>query len=204
MGGIFGKIFSKSTLKFIAAVSIPGVLIYFWYYSNEQARIEMESYKQEQKANPLQDRVSIDNYQLKEVDDSNQVRWQLVAKSGTINSVTKDVNLQQVLVEYFDGTKLKMRLSAPVGIANEATRKVRLDADKGTLVVAQGEEGKGTMTASKVELTKKNQFEATGGVNIDMPGVAKVTGNHAVGSFGKGGGIQNLRVIGNTRSLVNM
>lgn len=203
MGGILGKIFSKNTLKFIAALSIPGLLIYFWYYSKEQARIEMESYQQEQKANPLQDRVSIDNYQLKEVDDSNQVRWQLVAKSGTMNSSTKDVNLVDVMVEYFDGKKLKMRLKAPVGLANESTRKVRLDANKDSQVVAEGEEGKGTMTASKVELTKKNQFEATGGVNIIMPGVAKVTGNSAVGSFGKGG-IEKLRVIGNTHSVVSM
>ena len=203
MNGIIGKIFSKNTLKFIAALSIPGLLIYFWYYSKEQARIEMESYQQEQKANPLQDRVSIDNYQLKEVDDSNQVRWQLVAKSGTMNSGTKDVNLEDVMVEYFDGKKLKMRLKAPVGLANESTRKVRLDADKDSRVVAEGEEGKGTMTATKVELTKKNQFEATGGVNIIMPGVAKVTGNSAVGSFGKGG-IEKLRVIGNTHSVVSM
>lgn len=203
MEGILGKIFSKNTLKFIAALSIPGLLIYFWYYSKEQARIEMESYQQEQKANPLQDRVTIDNYQLKEVDDSNQVRWQLVAKSGTMNSGTKDVNLEDVMVEYFDGKKLKMRLKAPIGLANESTRKVRLDADKDSRVVAEGEEGKGTMTASKVELTKKNQFEATGGVNIIMPGVAKVTGNSAVGSFGKGG-IEKLRVIGNTHSVVSM
>ena len=203
MNGIIGKIFSKNTLKFIAALSIPGLLIYFWYYSKEQARIEMESYQQEQKANPLQDRVSIDNYQLKEVDDSNQVRWQLVAKSGTMNSGTKDVNLEDVMVEYFDGKKLKMRLKAPVGLANESTRKVRLDADKDSRVVAEGEEGKGTMTATKVELTKKNQFEATGGVNIIMPGVAKVTGNQAVGEFGKGG-IHNVKVIGNTHSILNI
>lgn len=203
MGGLLRKIFSKSTLKFIAALSIPACLIYFWYYSNEQARIEMESYQKEQKANPLQDKVTIENYQLKEVDDGNHVRWQLVADLGTMHAATKDVNLEKVKVEYFDGPKLKMRLRAPVGLANESTRKVRLDADKQARVIAEGEEGKGRMEASKVELTKKNQFEATGGVNIDMPGVAKVTGNHAQGEFGKGG-IQKLRIIGNTHSVVTM
>jgi len=203
MNGILGKIFSKNTLKFIAALSIPGLLIYFWYYSKEQARIEMETYQKEQKENPLQDRVSIDNYQLKEVDDSNQVRWQLVARSGTMHSGTKDVNLEDVLVEYFDEKKLKMRLRAPIGLANESTRKVRLDALKDTKVTAEGEEGKGTMVTSKLELTKKNQFEATGGVTIVMPGVAKVTGNNAVGFFGKSG-IEKLRVIGNAHSLVSM
>ncbi len=203
MGGLFRKIFNKGTLKFFAALSIPGSLIYFWYYSTEQARIEMESYKKEQKENPLQDQVTIDNYELKEVDDGNHVRWQLVAVKGTMHSATKDVNLENVQVEYFDGPKLKMRLRAPIGLANESTRKVRLDCDKQARVIAEGEEGKGRMEASKVELTKKNQFEATGGVNIDMPGVAKVTGNHAVGEFGKGG-IQKLRVIGNTHSVVTM
>jgi lipopolysaccharide assembly outer membrane protein LptD (OstA) len=163
----------------------------------------MESYQREQKQNPLQDKVTIDNYQLKEVDDSNHVRWQLMAKSGTMHAATKDVNLEKVMVEYFDGPKLKMRLSAPSGLANESTRKIRLDANKQARVIAEGEQGKGRMEASKVELTKKNQFEATGGVNIDMPGVAKVTGNHAVGEFGKGG-IQKLRIIGNTHSIVTM
>jgi hypothetical protein len=203
MGGLLRKIFSKSTIKFVAALSIPALLTYFWYYSKEQARIEMESYQREQKQNPLQDKVTIDNYQLKEVDDSNHVRWQLMAKSGTMHAATKDVNLEKVMVEYFDGPKLKMRLSAPSGLANESTRKIRLDANKQARVIAEGEQGKGRMEASKVELTKKNQFEATGGVNIDMPGVAKVTGNHAVGEFGKGG-IQKLRIIGNTHSIVTM
>ena len=203
MGGILAKIFNKSSIKFVAALAIPAGLIYFWMYSNEQAKVEMESYKKEQQENPLQNVVSIDNYQLKEIDDSNHVRWQLVAKSGVMHSDTKDVNLEQVLVEYFDGPKLKMRLRAPTGVANESTRKVRLDCTKEARVIAEGEEGKGRMEASKVELTKKNQFEATGGVNIDMPGVAKVTGNHAVGEFGKSG-IQKLRIIGNTHSIVTM
>ena len=203
MVNIFKKIFSKSTFKFLAALAIPFGLVFFWFYSKDQARIEMEHYQQEQKENPLTEKVQIENYQLKEVDDSNHVRWQLVAESGTTNPSTKDVNLVKVMVEYFDGPKLKMRLSAPVGLANEGTRKVRLDADKGQRVVAEGEEGKGRMEASKVELTKKNQFVATGGVNIVMPGVAKVTGNSALGSFGKAG-IQDVKVVGNTHSIVNM
>ncbi|HIN64184.1 MAG TPA: LPS export ABC transporter periplasmic protein LptC, partial [Candidatus Obscuribacterales bacterium] len=197
------KIFSKNTLKFVAALSIPAGLTYFWYYSNEQARIEMESYKKEQKENPLQDRVSIDNYELKEVDDQNNLRWQLTAKSGTMLTATKDVNLTEVVVVYYKDKQVKMRLTAPSGVANEGSRKVMLDSNKTTRVVAEGEPGKGRMESSKLELTKKNQFTATGGVNIDMPGVAKVTGNQAVGEFAKGG-IRNVRVIGNTHSIVNI
>lgn len=199
----FGKIFSKSTLKFVAALSIPAGLTYFWYYSNEQARIEMESYKKEQQENPSQDRVSIDNYELKEVDDSNTLRWHLVAKTGTMVSATKDVNLTEVVIEYYKDNQIKMRLTAPTGVANETTRKVSLDSNKVTRVIAEGEPGKGRMESSRLELTKKNQFTASGGVNIDMPGVAKVTGNQAVGEFGKGG-IHNVKVIGNTHSILNI
>ncbi|HNB21505.1 MAG TPA: LPS export ABC transporter periplasmic protein LptC [Candidatus Melainabacteria bacterium] len=200
---ILGKIFSKNTLKFVAALSIPAGLSYFWYYSNEQARIEMESYKKEQKENPTQDRVAIDNYQLKEVDDNNNVRWHLAAKTGTMVTATKDVNLTEVVIEYYKDNKIKMRLTAPSGVANEATRKVSLDSNKVARVIAEGEPGKGRMESSRLELTKKNQFTASGGVNIDMPGVAKVTGNQAVGELGKGG-IQNVKVIGNTHSIVSI
>ncbi len=203
MSNFLGKIFSKNTLKLVAALSIPAGLTYFWYFSNEQARIEMESYKKEQKENPMQDRVAIDNYELKEVDDSNNLRWHLTAKTGTMLTATKDVTLTEVIVEYYKDNKIKMRLSAPTGVANEATRKVSLDSNKSSRVVAEGEPGKGRMESSRLELSKKNQFVATGGVNIDMPGVAKVTGNQAVGEFVKGG-IHNVKVIGNTHSLVSI
>lgn len=201
--GILSKVFSKGTLKLIAALAIPAGLIYFWMYSNEQAKVEMESYDKEQKANPLQDTVRIENYVLKEVDDSNRIRWQLQAKAGIMHPVSKDVDLEQVLVEYFDGPTLKMRLKAPKGIANETTRMVKLDCDKKDRVIAEGETGKGSMTASRVELSKKNQFAATGDVNIIMPEVAKVRANTATGAFG-GSGFKNLKVSGNTHSIVNM
>lgn len=203
MSNIVEKIFSASTLKFLAALSIPCGLAYFWYYSNEQARIEVESYQKEMKENPLSDQVEVKNYQLKEVDDTNQVRWQLLADKGTMQPSSKEVILTKIRVDYFDGKNLKMRLTAPLGMANESTRKIRLDAEKGERVVAEGEGGKSRMSAVKVELTKKNQFVATGGVNIDMPGVAKVTGNSATGVIGKAG-IQDFKIVGNTHSIVQM
>lgn len=203
MSNIVEKIFSANTLKFLAALSIPCGLAYFWYYSNEQARIEVESYQKEMKENPLSDQVEVKNYQLKEVDDANQVRWQLLADKGTMQPTSKEVLLTKIRVDYFDGKILKMRLTAPLGMANESTRKIRLDAEKGERVVAEGEGGKSRMSAVKVELTKKNQFVATGGVNIDMPGVAKVTGNSATGLIGKAG-IQDFKIVGNTHSIVQM
>lgn len=203
MTNIVEKIFSKNTLKLLAALSIPCGLAYFWYYSNEQARIEVESYQKEMKENPLSEQVEVNNYQLKEVDDTNQVRWQLLADKGTMQPSSKEVILTKIRVDYFDGKNLKMRLTAPLGMANESTRKIRLDAEKGERVVAEGEGGKSRMSAVKVELTKKNQFVATGGVNIDMPGVAKVTGNSATGVIGKAG-IQDFKIVGNTHSIVQM
>lgn len=203
MAEIFSKIFSKSTLKLIAALSIPAGITYFWFYSNEQARIEVENYKKDQQENPSTENVTVQNYELKEVDDSNQVRWQLVARQGIMQSATREVALDDVKVEYFDGTKLKMRLIAPTGTANEATRIVKLHSDKKTKVIAEGEEGKGRIEALDVELTKKNQFEATGGVNIVWPGVAKVTGKQALGSIGKSG-LEKLKIVGNTHAIVDM
>jgi hypothetical protein len=52
----------------------------------------------------------------------------------------------------------------------------------------------------KLELEKKNQFKATGGVNIAM-GVAKVTGNYATGRFGKKD-LEDLKIIGNTHAII--
>jgi len=52
-----------------------------------------------------------------------------------------------------------------------------------------------------LELEKKNQFKATGGVNIAM-GVAKVTGNYATGRFGKKE-LEDLKIIGNTHAIIS-
>ncbi|HEY9786789.1 MAG TPA: LPS export ABC transporter periplasmic protein LptC [Candidatus Obscuribacterales bacterium] len=204
MGNILGKIFNRSNLKLVAALSIPAGITYFWFYSNEQARLEVERYQAEQKQNPLTDNVTVKNYELKEIDDLNHIRWQLVAKKGVMKSATKDVALDEVKVEYFDGQKLKMRLIAPQGSANEATRIVHLDSTDDQKVIAEGgEDGKGRIEALNVELTKKNQFTATGGVNIVWPGVAKVTGTKAIGTIGKGG-IEGLKIVGNTHTVIGM
>jgi hypothetical protein len=68
-------------------------------------------------------------------------------------------------------------------------------------VEAEGEEGKVKLTAKKIELNKKNQFQATGGVNIIWPGVAKVIGNLAEGVLSSGN-LDNVKVIGNTHALI--
>ena len=57
------------------------------------------------------------------------------------------------------------------------------------------------METSRLELTKKNGFKATGGVNIVWSGVAKVTGDYATGVFGKKE-LEDLKIIGNTHAII--
>lgn len=190
-----------SFLKVLGALAVPIVIGYLFFYSQKMADTEVESFKKEKKANPDTASTTVSNYQLKEVNDSNEVRWQLVAKEGIL-APSKDVALSEVRVEYFDGKKLKMRLSAPTGSANESTRLVKLSSSDKQQVIAEGEEGKSRLEASKVELNKNNQFTATGGVNILWPGVAKVTGDHASGSLDKGAQLEKIKIVGNTHALL--
>jgi len=200
MEGILPRI--KGLLKILLALAIPAGITSFFIYSQKQADIEVAKYQQMQKDNPNTDRITVDNYELKEVDDSNHIRWQLIALKGVMMPTGKDVQLKQVKVEYFDGKKLKMRIVAPIGLANENTKYIKLDSSDGQRVVAEGEEGKARMEAAKIELKEKNQFFATGGVNILWPGVAKVTGNTASGILEKGAEMKNLKIVGNTHALI--
>lgn len=192
----------KGYLKVLFALAIPGALIGLFFYSQQQANKEVAEYQRHAKEHPSADKISIENYELKEVTDANQMRWQLIAKQGVLEPNTKDVLLRDVTVSYFDGDQIKMRLSAPAGIANENTHLVKLGADDKHRVIAQGGEGKGTLDAAKVELKEKNKFLATGGVNIVFPGVAKVSGSTATGSLEKSADLKNFKIVGNTHALL--
>jgi LPS export ABC transporter protein LptC len=194
-------IFNQNLLKLLLALAIPTALIGFWLYAQHEAKVDVESYKEEQKEHPNSNKIRVENYELKEIDDFNHLKWRLMAMHGESDPETKDVNLTDVNVDYFDGKKIKMRLSAPTGLANEATKKVELLASGSKRVTCEGEEGKSEMRANKVELMKKNQFAATGGVNIVWPGVAKVTGDRAEGSLANTD-LNNLKVIGNTHASI--
>ncbi|HEY9712124.1 MAG TPA: LPS export ABC transporter periplasmic protein LptC [Chroococcales cyanobacterium] len=200
MEGVLSKL--RGFLKVLLALAIPvGIGSFFWY-AQKQADTQLKEFQQAQKENPNTDKVTVDNYELKEVGDDNQIKWQLVAERGVMLPTNKDVELKNVKVEYFDGKKIKMRIIAPAGTANEQTRYVKLDSADGHRVLAEGEEGKAKMEASKIELKEKNQFVATGGVNIVWPGVAKVTGNQASGVLGKGAEMKDVKIVGNTHALV--
>jgi hypothetical protein len=183
------------------ALAIPSFLIWFWNYANTRARVTVSAAKGELQGNKNQDNISVEEYQLKEVNDSNELRWMLNAARGVMNPVTKDVDLDTVHVDYFDGAKVKMRLTSPVGVANENTKQIALLSTKEHRVEAEGEDGKAKMLAAKVELIKNNQFLATGGVNIVWPGVAKVTGDQAEGSL-KSTDLKNFKIIGHTHASI--
>lgn len=188
----------------IAAITIPLGLAYFWWYSFKYSNEVIQNAKKEQKLHPTTGNTIINNYELKEVDDQNHIRWQLVAHQGVMNpeSGSKDIFLDTVKIEYFDGAELKMRMTAPKGIANEGTRNVKLDGTEHDRVIAENGGNKGHLDALHVELTKKNQFVATGGVNIILPGVAKVTGNQAAGVLEKDAELKNFTISGNTHALI--
>jgi LPS export ABC transporter protein LptC len=192
----------RDVLKLILALSIPAILVGGFFYAQNQANKEVADYKKFQTQHPPTQAITIDNYQLKEVDDSNQMRWQLQAKQGTMAPDTKDVDLHEVLVQYFDQGKVKMSLTAPSGIANESTKQVQLLAKGGKQVLATGEDGKAQMNANKVELTKKNSFIASGGVTILYPGVAKVTGSTVTGSLEKSAELKNFTIKGGTHATI--
>lgn len=200
---IGSAIFNRGNVKLIAALSIPIGIAWLFMYSQEQAKIEVEKYHKEQKLNPNTDRVIVDNYTLKEIVGTDQVRWQLLAKRGTVQPSGQEVELDSVVVEYFDGANLKMRLTAPYGIARESTKYVKLSGKNGSKVVAEGEGGKARLSASTVELKEKNKFLATGGVTIEWPRVAKVTGNSATGLINVSN-LKEFKITGNTHAVISV
>lgn len=199
-------VFNKNVLKLLAALSIPAGIAWLFFYSQHLAEIEVDSYKKEQKLNPVNEKTIIENYAMKEIDDLNRIRWQLVAKKGTVMPNNKDIELVEVNVEYYDPAtrELKMRLIAPFGEANQQTKYVKLQSRDGKKVIAEGQGGKAKLIANVVELIKKNQFLASGGVIIDWPGVAKVTGDSASGLTDLSSGPKDFKVIGNTHAEIVM
>lgn len=192
----------KPILIWLVALAIPGGLIGGFFYSQQQAEKELAAYNKMQKEHPAETKITVDNYHLKEVDGKNVTKWQLVARQGTMEPSSRDVTLADVNVQYFDGPKLKMSLSAPAGMCNEGTKVIKLESANGKLVEAHGEDGGAAMKAPKVELKNKSQFVATGGVTIVYPGVAKVTGSTVTGQLDKSADLKNFKIVGGTHALI--
>ncbi len=195
------KLRSLYSSKIIGALAIPTIIIAFWFYAQNEANQQVKEFNAAQKIRPNTDETVINNYELKEVDDSNQVRWLLAAKTGAMQAISHNVNLTDVHVDYMDGKVVKMRVSAPIGHTNDVTRLVQLIGANNRPVTALGEEGKVKLEAQKVELDKKNQFQATGNVNIVWAKTARVIGDMASGSLG-GDDLTNVKLIGHTHALI--
>lgn len=185
----------------VLALAIPGAIMALWFYAKNEAEREVGITASAIKKDPINEKLRVSDYQLKEIDDNNHLRWRLMAQQGTTDPITRDVDLQKVDVDYYDGGKIKMRLCAPIGLANESTKIVELHADNTTRVMCEGEDGKAKLAATKVELIKKNQFQATGDVNIVWPGVAKVSGDRAEGSLASTT-LSKLKIVGNTHASI--
>lgn len=202
---LVSMIFNRGVGKFLLALSIPLGIVYFFWYSQHEATEAIKQLKIDQKAHPTVSAVTINNYEMKEVDDGNHIRWQLTSRVGVLNPNGKDVELADVVVNYFDATThaLKMKMVAPIGHANQATKFVKLTGDKTRRVVADGGGFRPShFECGQVELIKQNEFLASGGVIIDWPGVAKVSGSLAAGSTDMSSGPKNLKVVGNTHATI--
>ena len=169
-----------------------------------QSKVEVANFTKESKEHPNNGNTTVDNYELKEIDDSNAIKWILTARRGVMpdGKGAKDVLLSGVDMKYMDAGAVKMRMTAPDGVANETTHVVNLKSDPKQRVIADGGEGKGRMEANTVELTKRNQFIANGNVNINLPGVAKVTGDKATGALEKTAELKNFIILGHTHALI--
>ncbi|MBX9673046.1 MAG: LPS export ABC transporter periplasmic protein LptC [Candidatus Obscuribacterales bacterium] len=194
-------IFKTEWFKLVLALAIAGSIVGLLWYAQWQAKTLTEEHAKELKENPGTENTTLENYELKEVDADNHLRWILTAATGVVDSATRDVTLTKISVKYMDGPKVKMEVVAPMGKTNDKAQTVTLTATPQQKVIAKGEEGKSSLETQKLELNKKNQFTATGGVNIVMTGVAKVTGDRATGKFAKSE-LESLIIRGNTHSII--
>lgn len=192
----------RNTFKFVAALSIPVGLIWFYNHSKTEAERQFAETHKIITEDKTADLIKIDNYELKEVDDNNHVRWELLADSGS-TADRKKYEVRNIKVKYYDGPNVKMEISAPIGKVDEETRFVTLTSDKGHRVRAEGEGGKSLFETETVELDKNNKFFATGGVIIEWTEQARVTGNEARGKLDKSG-LQEVKVCGHTHAVIKV
>lgn len=200
---MLSRIFNMGTLKLAAALTILFGLVYLVWYAHQQAEEEMRRFNAEQSEKNKDSSVTVDNYELTEISNDNQMRWRLRAGSGVVEPSSKDVALSKVEVIFYKDGKDSMLLTAPTGKVNEISRKIILTAKEKELVVAIGIDDKKRLEAKHLELTKKNEFKATGGVNIVLPGVAKVSGDTAEGGL-SGSSMGKMCVRGNTHSVIGI
>jgi hypothetical protein len=194
----------RNTIRFVAAVSIPVGLFAAYQLSKINADKDFDKTRKVIDSNQTANTVRVETYELKEVDDNNHVRWELLAKSAaTTTGAKKKIDIRDIKVKYYDGPNVKMLVTAPVGKVDEETRFVTLTSDNGHRVRGEGDGGKSVFESSTVELDKNNKFFATGGVIIEWTDSARVTGNEARGKLDKSG-LQEVKVCGHTHAVITV
>lgn len=190
----------KNTIRFLGALAIPSLIVWGFVSAQKGAENEYNSLTSEMKEHPTSTKTETTEFELKELDDNNAVRWHLTGKKGTTAEM-KVVDVTDVKMRYFDGPNVKMEIIAPLGNVDVSNRYVKMKSAKGQRVSGIGDGGKNKFDAETIELDKQNQFIATGGVKIDWSDVALVTGEMAKGKMSKDG-IQNVKVIGHTHAII--
>jgi len=188
----------RNTVKFVGALAIPTLIIGFYLHAKKNADDTYNNTKGEIRAKKQE--INVQNYELKEVDDNNNLKWELIANEGT-TADNKKYDVTGVHMKYFDGPNVKMSVTAPVGKVDTETRFITLNSQKGTRVKGEGDAGKSIFESETVELDKNNKFFATGGVTIEWVDSAKVTGREARGKLDKNG-LQDVKVYGHTHALI--
>ena len=194
----------KPFLKLALALGILFGLVGWIFYAQKQAEIQYKTFEETKDDATFSSDTVVNDYELKEVDGNQQKQWELTAKKGIREKTTKDVKLEKVEVKYYNEGKLSLQLSAPVGQANEISRKVTLTSNETQKVKGIGVEKQTSIETKEMVLTKNNQFKASGGVNIEWPGVAKVKGNSAEGVMSATQFIEQLVIRGNTHAQLKM
>ena len=194
----------KPFLKLVLALGILFGLVGWIYYAHNEAEKQYRTFEDTKDDATFSSDTVVNNYELKEVDGKQQKKWELLAKKGIREKATKVVKLEEVEVKYYNEGKLSLMLKAPIGNADETSRQIKLTSNKTEKVKGIGVEKQTSIETREMELTKNNQFKATGGVNIEWPGVAKVKGNEAEGVMSATKFIEQLVIRGNTHAQLRM
>ena len=197
---VMDTVLHRKETKVLLALAIPVGLAYFFYSANQKALEEIKKANINEAKNPTVSEITVDNYRIEEVDDSNKPNWLLTAKKG-IKGDGDDEKLIDVDVKFFDGANVKMHLAAPYGIAHQTTHYVKLSSGNGMKVIAEGQDGKVKLETGTLELKEKNQFIATGGVNIEWPQIARVSGDQATGNINISD-LKDFKISGNTHAEI--
>ncbi|MBZ0189602.1 MAG: LPS export ABC transporter periplasmic protein LptC [Candidatus Obscuribacterales bacterium] len=150
LSGIFTKL--KPFLKLCLALGIVAGLVGSIYLAKQSAEDQMKDFeKNKEQDGAMGSEITVKNYNLREVDGNNKLRWELNAASGVRNGKTADVDLTGIEVKYYNEGQVSFNLSAPVGKASELTHVIVLSSKDGKKVLGLGTEKQTRLETSEME-----------------------------------------------------